>query len=66
MKKRKLKTKSGAKKRVKITGSGKIKIGKSNRRHLLTAKSQKTKRQSRQGAYVSAADEKNIRALIAG
>ncbi|MCX8059456.1 MAG: 50S ribosomal protein L35 [Spirochaetes bacterium] len=43
----KLKTKSSAKKRFKITGSGKIKRFKAFKSHLLTGKSKKRKRNLR-------------------
>lgn len=60
----KLKTNRGAKKRFRVTGSGKIKSGRSNRRHLLECKSKKAKRQSRAGAYVADADLKNVRTML--
>ena len=56
----KLKTKRGAAKRFKKTGSGKFKRGHANRRHMLTTKSPKRKRHLRRGAMV---DETNQRAL---
>ena len=40
----KMKSNSGAKKRFKVTGSGKIKRKKAFKRHILTKKSSKTKR----------------------
>ena len=40
----KQKTKSGAKKRFRLTGSGKIKRAKMNRRHILTKKNSKRMR----------------------
>ena len=42
----KMKTNSGAKKRFKVTGSGKIKRGKAFKRHLLGRKSKKRKASS--------------------
>ena len=60
----KMKTKSGAKKRFTLKKSGVIKRNSQNRRHILTKKSTKRKRQLRQPAYVSAADSKNIKELI--
>ncbi len=60
----KMKTHSASKKRFKKTGSGLIKRGKAFRRHLLTKKSRKTKRNLRKKAYISAADHKNIVKLI--
>lgn len=47
----KLKSKSAAKKRFKLTASGKVKGNVANKRHCLTAKPQKMKRQAR-GTFV--------------
>ena len=63
-KKIKVKTKSAAKKRFKKLKSGLIKRAKAYRRHLLTKKSRKTKRDLRRIAYVSCADHKNIAQLL--
>ncbi|HYG87078.1 MAG TPA: 50S ribosomal protein L35 [Azospirillum sp.] len=43
----KLKTKSGAKKRFKVTGTGKVRAQAAYKRHCLTAKSPKMKRKAR-------------------
>jgi large subunit ribosomal protein L35 len=40
----KLKTKSGAKKRFKITATGKVKCGRANKRHRLISKTSRAKR----------------------
>lgn len=64
MAKIKMKTRSSAKKRFKVVSSGKIKRAKGFRRHLLTKKSAKTKRQLREGAYVSEVDAPRIRILL--
>jgi large subunit ribosomal protein L35 len=60
----KMKTKRGAAKRFKRTGSGKVKRSKAFRRHILTTKTRKRKRHLRGTALVSAADEKNVKKLI--
>lgn len=60
----KIKTHSGAKKRFKVTGTGKIKYQHTNKRHRLTQKAHKRKRILRGSAYVSDADLKNVKALI--
>lgn len=52
----KLKTHSGAKKRFRATGSGKIKRGKRGMRHLLSSKSSKRKRHLGVATYVSKAN----------
>ncbi|MFO8061650.1 MAG: 50S ribosomal protein L35 [bacterium] len=60
----KLKTKKSAAKRFKITGSGKVKRNKAFKRHILTKKSAKRKRNLRQSTIVSKADEKRIKKLL--
>jgi large subunit ribosomal protein L35 len=60
----KMKSKSGAKKRFSATGSGKFKRGSKARRHLLTRKAQKRKRQLRNQRYVSKADEKSVARML--
>lgn len=60
----KLKVNRGAKKRFRCTGSGKIKHKSANRRHLLTKKPTKRKRQMRGNAYVDHSDVKAIKKLI--
>ena len=56
----KMKTRSGAAKRFKRTGSGKLKYSRAGRRHILTKMSSKRKRQLRQRGIVSPADEKRL------
>lgn len=60
MAKVKVKTHSGAKKRFKVTGSGKVKYQKTNRRHRLTQKGTKRKRINRASGV---ADQTNMGAL---
>ncbi len=62
----KMKTNKGAAKRLKKTGSGKLKRGKQNRRHILTKKAPKRKRQLRKDTLVSKADEKRMNRLLNG
>ena len=50
----KQKTKSAAKKRVKITGSGKMMLQKAAKNHLLSSKSKRQKNSSRLGAAAPA------------
>ncbi|MEY3399486.1 MAG: hypothetical protein RL220_2080 [Bacteroidota bacterium] len=57
----KAKTKSGAKKRFKLTGTGKIKRKHAFMRHILTKKATKRKRALGQDALVNPADAKSIR-----
>lgn len=60
----KMKSKRGAAKRFKLTGSGKLKRSHSFHDHILTKKTSKRKRKLRQSDLVSKTDEKKIRKLI--
>lgn len=63
----KMKTRSAAKKRFKKVGGKKgvkIKRSKAFRRHLLTKKNRKTKRNARGVAYVGKSDEHRILGLL--
>ncbi|MFR1707562.1 MAG: 50S ribosomal protein L35 [Clostridium sp.] len=60
----KMKTHRGAAKRFKKTGTGKLKRSKAFRRHILTKKSRKTKRNLRKIGYVSSAQEKVMKKLL--
>lgn len=59
----KQKTRSSAKSRVRKTGSGKLKIMKAARKHLLQQKSSKQKRKGKKGSSIlmSPAQNKQIR-----
>ena len=61
----KMKTNPGAKKRFKITGSGKIKRKHAFKSHILTKKSKKRKRNLGHFGQVDKTDEKNIKLLLA-
>ncbi|MCP4437767.1 MAG: 50S ribosomal protein L35 [Aureispira sp.] len=60
----KQKTHSSAKKRFKVTGSGKIKRRHAGKRHILTKKTKKRKLSLRHAGLVSDADEKRIKNLL--
>ena len=60
----KLKTNSSAKKRFKLTGTGKIKRKHAFKNHILTKKETNQKRNLGHMAVVDKADEKNIKALL--
>ncbi len=62
----KMKTNRSAAKRLKRTGSGKLRRRKAYRSHILTKKTAKRKRQLRKGTLVSAADEKRMNRLVPG
>ncbi len=60
----KMKTHSGASKRFKKTGTGKIKRAKAYKRHILTSKDTKRKRQLGAGTLVSDADHAIVARMI--
>ncbi|MBS7525662.1 MAG: large subunit ribosomal protein [Clostridiales bacterium] len=60
----KMKTHRGAAKRVKKTGSGKLKRSKAFTSHILTKKSSKRRRGLRQATLVSESDMKRVKTLL--
>jgi len=60
----KLKTHSGAAKRFKKTGTGKVKRGRAFKRHILTSKATKRKRQLDVDTMVDPADVRRIKRMI--
>ena len=60
----KMKTHSGAAKRVKKTGGGKLKKSKAFTSHILTKKSSKRKRNLRKSTVVSVSDMKRVRTML--
>ena len=60
----KMKTKSSAKKRFKVTGSGKIKRKHAFKSHILTKKSTKRKRALTHIGLVSASEAANIKKML--
>jgi len=56
----KMKTRRGAAKRLRLTGSGKVRRNKGYASHLMTSKSRKQKRRLRKSAIVDKADERRI------
>lgn len=61
----KMKTHTGSAKRVSRTGTGKIKFAHSGRRHLMTGKRAKTKRQLRGAAYAIPGDARRFDQVLA-
>ena len=57
----KLKTKSGCKKRFRFTATGKVIMSQAGKRHGMRKRSQKMKREARQGLILFKADGENIR-----
>ena len=60
----KMKSNSGAKKRFKLTASGRVKRKRAYASHILTKKSPKRKRHLRESTLVDPADEKRMKRLI--
>jgi large subunit ribosomal protein L35 len=60
----KLKTHSGAAKRFKKTGTGKVKRAHAMHRHILTSKATKRKRQNDMATLVDPADAPKIKRMI--
>ena len=60
----KMKTHSSAKKRFKITGSGKVKRFQAFTSHMMRRKSKKAKLRLRDSSTVSPADEKRVKRML--
>ncbi len=60
----KLKTKRAAKKRYRLTGKGKIKVGRKGKRHLFTGHSRKRLRGLVGTKLLSAADQPMAKSLL--
>jgi large subunit ribosomal protein L35 len=60
----KMKTKSGAKKRFTLTGTGKIKRKHAYKSHILTKKTTKRKRNLGYSTTVDRADEANVKQML--
>ena len=59
-----MKTRRGAAKRFKFTGSGKIKRNRANKSHILTKKSPKRKRRLRKGTILTPVEAKRVKKMI--
>ena len=60
----KLKTSKTVAKRFRVTASGKLKRGASFRRHILTSKTRKRKRQLRREAFIHEGDAGRMKELL--
>ena len=60
----KMKSNRGARKRFRLTATGRIKRGQAFVRHILTSKTRKRKRNLRHTTLVSAADTRHIKRLL--
>jgi large subunit ribosomal protein L35 len=62
----KLKSRRGARKRFKLTASGKVKRGHAFKRHILTKKAVGRKRGLRKATLVSPAETPSVRRMLLG
>lgn len=60
----KMKTNSSAKKRFKISGSGKVKRRRAYHSHILTKKTKKRKRKLGQSTLISDADSSRVKKML--
>ncbi len=60
----KMKTNRSAAKRFKVTGTGKLKRNKAYKRHILTKKSAKLKRNLRKAVMTDASNVKNMKKIL--
>ncbi len=60
----KQKTRRGAAKRFRLTGSGKLRRNKANHRHMLIRRSKSAKRKMRNPGLVAKADERKVRRML--
>ena len=60
-----MKTNPGSKKRIALTGTGKVKRKHAYKSHILTKKTKKQKRNLTHVAVITSADQKRVKALLA-
>ena len=60
----KMKSKGGAKKRLRLTASGKLKRARANHSHILTKKNAKRKRRLRQMTLVDERDQLRLKKML--
>ena len=60
----KMKTSRAAAKRFNVTGTGKLKRNKAYKRHILTKKTTKTKRNLRKATIADATNAKNMKKIL--
>ncbi|HJL19456.1 MAG TPA: 50S ribosomal protein L35 [Sandaracinaceae bacterium LLY-WYZ-13_1] len=61
----KMKTHSGAKKRFRVTGSGRVRRGKAGKSHMMIGKNKRRLRRLRKNDMVDKVDEKYVKRLLA-
>ncbi len=59
-----MKTRRGAAKRFKLTGTGRIRRNKANHRHMLIRRSKSAKRKMRKAGYIVSAEDKRVRKML--
>jgi large subunit ribosomal protein L35 len=60
----KQKTRRGAAKRFRLTGTGKLRRNKANHRHMLIRRSKSVKRKMRNAGLVDKSDERKVRRML--
>tara|TARA_B100000959_G_C14854899_1_gene571702 strand:+ start:263 stop:457 length:195 start_codon:yes stop_codon:yes gene_type:complete len=60
----KQKTRRGAAKRFKLTGSGKLKRNKANHRHMLIRRSKTVKRKMKKSGLIDGSDRQKVRRML--
>ncbi len=60
----KMKTKKAAKKRIRLTGGGKLKRAKAGKSHLMSSKSSKRRLSLKEGSYVSDVETKKVKKML--
>ena len=60
----KMKSKRALRKRIRLTGTGKLRRYRAYKRHILTSKHPKRKRHLRKATLVSHADERRLKRLL--
>ena len=60
----KQKTRRGAEKRFKLTGSGKLKRNKANHRHMLIRRSKTVKRKMKKSGLIDGSDRQKVRRML--
>jgi len=61
----KMKTHSGAKKRLRLTGTGRVRRGKANKSHMMTGKNKRQLRRLRKNDMVDKSDQPAMLRLLA-
>ena len=60
----KMKTRRGAAKRFKLTGTGRIRRNKANNSHMLIRRSKSAKRKMRKAGYIVSAEKNRVRKML--